>query len=133
MGASDRPFGAIRQLDVGQFVPGVIRDRAAEAGDPLQVDVVEGDQHTVSGEVDVGLEIADAELVGVAERGQGVLRRRLVAAAVGEHVGAGEIEVGVARFDGHVRTVLGCSGLQRRPAAGRRPVAGTTLPAREHP
>ena len=45
---------------------------------------MEGEEHTVGGQVDVGLEVAVAHGDGGLERGQGVLRRLAAAAAMGE-------------------------------------------------
>ena len=39
-------------------------------GDPVEDRVVEGEQDAVAGHVDVGLEVAVAEVDGVPERGQ---------------------------------------------------------------
>ncbi len=50
------------------------RDGAGARGDPVQDVVVEGQQHAVAGEVDVGLEVGVAERHGVLERGEGVLQ-----------------------------------------------------------
>ena len=61
---------------------------APRVGDPVEHGVVEGEQHAVAGDVDVGLEVAVAEGDRVLERRQGVLEPLdlgvVGAAAVGE-------------------------------------------------
>ena len=58
---------------LGHLGPGQLRDRAAPVGDPVQHPVVEGQQHAVTRDVDVGLEVVVAERHGVLERRHGVL------------------------------------------------------------
>ena len=83
LGAADQ--GA-RDLGVAE-----LGDRAAQVGDPVEHGVVEGEQHTVAGGVDVRLEVAITQGDRVPERRHGVLEARDVgvmgAAAVrkGQH------------------------------------------------
>ena len=70
------------------LLEGELRDRALAVGDPVEDAVVEGEQHAVGGDVDVGLEVVVAQRHRVLERRQGVLEALdlgvVGAAAVGE-------------------------------------------------
>ena len=65
---------------------------AGAVGDPIESVVVEGDQHAVGGDVDVGLEVAVAEVDGVLECGERVLGCVARPAAVGERDGSWVVE-----------------------------------------
>ena len=75
-----------------------VRDAAGAVGHPVQDGVVEGQQHPVAGDVDVGLEVGVAQLDRVGERRERVLEaldlRVVGAAAVGEGQRASGVEVG---------------------------------------
>ena len=77
---------------------GQLGEHAGAIGDPVQFVVVERDQHAVGGQVHIGLEIAEAHLGRGAERCDGVLRRGLGAAAVGDGERAWMFQV---RVHGH--------------------------------
>ena len=64
---------------------------------------MEGYDHPVGGGVDVGLQVREAEVHGVAECGQAVLRVCLGTAAVGEGEGPRMVQVGVEHRLGHRR------------------------------
>ena len=65
---------------------------------PVQVGVVEGDEHAVLRDVHVGLEIPEADGHGVLERRHRVLGELARAAAMGERDRPGPVEKGVGEL-----------------------------------
>ena len=84
-------------VDAGRrhVLPGELRDVSWPSARPLQVVVVEGDHDAVGGDVDVGLEVREAEVDGVLERRHRVLRCLAGASAMGEGDRARPVEEGV--------------------------------------
>ncbi len=74
------------------LVPGEVADRSRAIRDPIEPGIVEGDQHTVCGDVHVGLEVAIAEPHRCVERGHRVLGCVEGAATVRERDRAGMVE-----------------------------------------
>ena len=70
------------------------RDDTGPIGHSVQRVIVEGEDDAVSGEVDVGFEVAVAKGDSVGEGGQAVLRILLGAAPVGEGQWPGVVQVG---------------------------------------
>jgi len=69
-----------------------LRDGAGPVGHAVQARVVEGHEHAVAGQVDVGFEIAEPQPYRGRERGQRVLGGLLGAAAMGKRQRAGSIQ-----------------------------------------
>ena len=68
----------------GHLRPAEIRDPPGAVGQALECGIVEGDHDAVGGEPGVGLQIPEPHVHRTLEGGEGVLRRLVTAAAVGE-------------------------------------------------
>lgn len=105
------PQDRIRAVDAcfGDLGPREVDDSSGAVGHPVELVVVEGDQHTVSGGVDVGFEIAIPEFKSVPKRPFGVLRMGARTTSMGETDGSLISEVRVQHGkDRTVGTVPGC-------------------------
>jgi len=76
-----------------------LRNRTRVVGDPVQAVVVEGDEHAVTSDMGVGLEVPVPQAHGELKRRERVLRRPTGPAPVGERdrTGVGEKRVHILR------------------------------------
>lgn len=103
-----------------------VRNGAGAVGDTVELGVVEGQQHAVGRRVDIGLNVAVAQVDRVRESGQGVLGGLAGAAAMGERDWPIMIEVGPGSgslLPPHHPVRLGASGEAMVSAAPGRPEA----------
>jgi len=87
-------FGAVdaSETHVG---PGKLRDGPARVGDSIESVVVECDGHAVAGDVDIGLDVGESQVEGMAKRLFGVLRMRARPAPVSERDRTTNVEIRV--------------------------------------
>lgn len=101
------PHDLLGSRDPGDahLVPRHLGDLPLPVGDPVQTAVVEGDDHTVAGDVNIGLDVGVAEIDGMPKGPFGVLGVHLGAPAVGECDGAAVVQERMQL--GHHVTVVG--------------------------